>query len=113
MDDQNNPLFGNYPGGFAEDPNRILTVEDVEQETRILRLGGDIEALLKDIALLAAEIGYPALLGARARALYHGCLDVEGGKSTGEGSCDGQRESSVAASKLNDVPQLFPNMKLP
>jgi hypothetical protein len=113
MDDQDCPLFGNYPSCLAEDPNRILTVEDVEQKARILGLGVDIEAVLKDVALFAAEVRYPALLGAGPSTLDHGGLDVEGGKGPGYRRCDGQRESSVTASKLRDVPQLFPDMKAP
>lgn len=104
MDDIDGPLQVDCTSRFPQEPNRLLAVEDIEQEATRLRTGRDAESRVENVPHFALNVLDTLLRGPFSSPLHHPRFDVERVDDSEDSLGQRYRERAVAAAQLNHVP---------
>ena len=105
MDDEQPAAGPQDLGGRGQHRDRVLVVEDVEEQAAVLGPGRHTEALGATVAALDRDVPETGRCRSFTGARDHRVVHVVGAHDTRDLSCDRERERPVAAAQLGHIGQ--------
>ena len=103
VDDRDEPARLHSLAGGAQESDRLLGVENIEEQTRGAGAGGHAEAIGQHVALASAHIGEAGGRGALRGRGDHGGIEIERVHDTADPLRQRHCEGAVAAAEFGDV----------